>query len=130
MNLDVEYFLWVDGIPGDCQHPSFRNWHELHDFVWSSGETEEEGAMQCLIAQIPRTGATPGLKAAAARAEPIPKAVITSVRVQGESRRLAAKIIMLNVRLRRYHEEEVGDLERPRDSVTVHFDKVQFVHYP
>lgn len=129
----ADYFLHLDGIPGDCQEPGYQGQIAVVNWSWKQESHEQDARPgqlpplepQPLVVSKRIDKATPKLMLACSRREILSFATLTCLR-SGEARSLLLRVAMSEVRVTDYQITAPPPDNEPTEIVGISFERVEF----
>jgi type VI secretion system secreted protein Hcp len=135
--MSVDYFLKIEGIPGESQDNTHKD--EIQPMSWSWSETQRGSfsagggggtgkvEMQDFSFTMSVNKASPKLMLACAQGTHIPSALLTC-RKAGKEQQEYIKIKFIDLLVSSFQTGGSGDF--PVDSITLNFAKIEYEYYP
>jgi type VI secretion system secreted protein Hcp len=137
--MAVDYFLKVDGIPGESADAKHKG--EIDVLGFGFGSSNESGSptgggggagkavFDDLVVLAPTSKASPLLWLACASGQHLKKAVLTCRRTAAKMQAEFLKVTLTDVMITSY-ETDAADEERPLDQVAMGYGKIELAYTP
>ena len=134
--MAVDYFLKIEGIPGEADHAKHKDEIGVESFSWGvftvgspayggGGFGAGKAKAGDFVFTIPFTRASPKLMQACATGQHIKRAVLTAHRVGGKDETDFLTWALEDTRIAAYEVHGDGTGERPRDVVHIDAQRIQ-----